>query len=84
MHSENLVAITQHLKTDALEMLIIPVTNYIGRAQKPGSPERPVVVMEADVLVADSRIPRRWFLEEPRNAETSGLKRNYPEYFRAE
>jgi hypothetical protein len=82
MHSENLFRITQELKTESVEMLIIPVTNYIGRVQKLGSPERPVLTTAADALVIDPRIPRSWFLEEPRNARTEGLKNNYPDFFR--
>lgn len=83
IHAENLGEISKRLKTDSVEMLILPVTNFQGTVQDAGSPERTVLNNSAYALVTDARIPREWFLEGPRNESAGTVKSNYPNYFRA-
>lgn len=82
MHAENLEEITKLLKIDSVEMLILPITNFLGKIQDTGAPERTVLNKSCHALVTDPRIPGEWFLEEPRRETARTVKTTYPHYFR--
>ena len=83
MHSENLYAIAKILKTDHVEMLILPITNYQTTTQDSAAPARPIRYETANALVIDPRIPKEWLRTKPRDEQALQIAAAYPDYFRS-
>ncbi len=82
--AENLGEITRRLGIDELEVHVLhrrQPTEY----QETGRPARTILTDAGYALVTDRRIPKDWFVWEPRCDRETGrrLKAEYPEAFRA-
>ena len=76
IHADNLWEITKTLKTDSVEMLILPITNSQTSTQDSAAPPRPIRYKSAYALVIDPRIPKEWLrTKTPRRANPPNCSR---------
>ncbi len=85
MHAENYCEITRRLKMSSVEVHVLHTGASHERHQELGHPERTITTDEGYAVVTDARIPREWYLYEPRGNVSKtlrALRAAYPENFR--